>query len=273
MGKRLEGKAIVVTGAGSVEGHGHAGSLSNGRAAAIAYASEGARIIAVDISRESAEATRALVEEQGGQCAVVVGDVSRAETCEAMVRECIARFGSIDVLHNNVGILPRNPGGALALDLDEWDRVMAVNLKSVLLACRAALPRMIEQGRGCITTVSSVAAVRRSQTEMLTYSVSKAALNALTRSLAVEFAPKGVRVNCIMLGMMDTPTIYETLLAGHGGDVAAMQRDRANRVPMGRMGSARDTAHTAVFLASEDAAYITGQVLAVDGGLCALAGA
>ena len=273
MAKRLEGRAVVVTGAGSVRGHGQAGALGNGRAAALAYASEGARVVAVDLSRESAQATRDLIERQGGECAVLIGDVSQPEACQAMVRECVSRFGTIDVLHHNVGILPDHPGGALSLDLQEWDRVMAVNVKSALLACRAALPKMIEQGRGCITSVSSVAAVRRGQPEMLTYSVSKAALNALTKSLATEFAARGVRVNCLMLGLMDTPAIYETLLAAHGGDMNRMREERARRVPIGRMGTALDSASAAVFLASDEAAYITGQILAVDGGLCALAGA
>lgn len=269
---RLLGKAAIVAGAGCAASSHAVSAPGNGQAVALAYAAAGAHVVAVDRDPDAAERTRAAIETAGGSCVSFVADVSRAADCEAMARHCMQAHGRIDILHNNVGIVPARPAGLLELDEDDWDRLMSVNLKSIFLASRAVVPRMIAGGGGCITNTSSVAAIRRSDARMFAYSVSKAAVHALTRSLAVEFAAKGIRVNCVMPGLMDTPTVYENLLDLHHGDVEAMRQERNRRVPMQRMGDAWDTARAALFLASDDARYVTGQVLGVDGGLSALAG-
>ena len=271
-GDRLKGKVAIVTGAGSVqapEGHEPVG---NGRAVAIAYAAEGARVIAVDIDGASADETRRQIEATGGICSSFTADVSHADACRSMAKEACRRYGRIDILHNNVGIVARNPAGIREADEDDWDLLMNVNVKSIFHASRAVVPVMVEQGGGVILTVSSLAAVRHGDPKMFIYTVSKAAVNSLTRSLAVELADKGIRVNCIMPGLIDSPTIYKELLRFYNGDQEKVRQERSRRVPVKRMGVPWDIANAAVFLASDEAAYITGQILAVDGGLWAKGG-
>lgn len=268
MEKLLEGKVAVVTGAGNVPGPRDRDPVGNGRAAAIVYAREGAAVMAVDINRAFAEETKRMIEEEGGRCSVFEGDVTSPDDCYAMANQCLKDYDRIDILHNNVGVVPKNPGGILEVGEEDWDRVMNINLKSIFNTCRAVVSQMIEQGSGSIINISSVGALKHGA-RFFSYTVSKAAVNSFTRCLAVELAGKGVRVNCIMPGMMDTPTIYQELTKLYGGDIEKMREKRKKGVPMKRMGEPWDTANTALFLVSDHAKYITGQVIAVDGGIMA----
>jgi NAD(P)-dependent dehydrogenase (short-subunit alcohol dehydrogenase family) len=270
MENTLKGKVAIVTGAGSVPGAPDREPVGNGRAAAIVYAREGAAVMAVDMQASAAEETRRKIEGSGGKCSVFEGDVSRADDCYAMAEQCLKDFGRIDILHNNVGIVPKKRGGILEAVEEDWDRVLSVNVKSIFHTARAVLPHMLKQGHGCILNISSVAAVRYGATNVFIYSISKAAVNAFTKCLALDLADKGIRVNAIMPGMMDTPTIYQELLKVYGGDMEKMRKDRNERVPMKKMGEPWDIAEAALFLVSDRARYITGQILAVDGGITSL---
>jgi NAD(P)-dependent dehydrogenase (short-subunit alcohol dehydrogenase family) len=262
MADRLKGKAAIVVGAGSVPGEG----IGNGKAAAVVYAREGASVLLVDVNPEAALETRRMIEKEGGRSFVFEGNVADPKSCRAMAEECLKAYGRIDILHNNVG-RGQTVGGPLDVSIEEWDQMMEVNLKGVFLTCRAVLPQMLKQGSGSILNISSVAA-ERSGYRLFIYSVTKAGVNALTRCLAVEYADKGIRVNCIMPGLIDTPRIirFKSL---YGGDEKELKKARAQSVPMKKMGDAWDIAYASLFLVSDEAKYITGQVLAVDGGyLC-----
>jgi NAD(P)-dependent dehydrogenase (short-subunit alcohol dehydrogenase family) len=272
MGDRLKGKVAIVTGAGCVVGPADREQVGNGKAVAILYATEGARVVAVDRNREAVEETRTRIEADGGVCSTFEGDVSRAEDCRAMAEHCLKVYGRIDILHNNVGIRPPKLGGILELDEDVWDLVMEVNVKSIFHASRAVIPHMLKQGGGSIVNISSIGSRWHGHSPTFVYTVSKAAVNSLTRCMALELADKGIRVNCIMPGLIDTPTIYHSLPQYFDGDTEKMRADRDKNVPMKRMGSPWDIARAALFLVSEDAGYITGQIVAVDGGLWAMAG-
>ncbi|HWU39697.1 MAG TPA: SDR family NAD(P)-dependent oxidoreductase [Candidatus Acidoferrum sp.] len=266
MGDRFRGKAIIVTGAGSI-GPG----IGNGKAASILYAREGGRVLLVDRDRAAAEETRRLIADEGGQARPLVCDVTSSDDCRRMAEGCLEAFGSIDVLHNNVGITI--PGGPVELAEEDWDRIMRVNVKSVFLACKHVLPHMERQGRGVVVNIASVNAVRSlSAAIAIAYSASKAAILAMTREIAVQYAAKGIRANTVLPGLMDTPMVKAQLISAYGGDVEQMGRRRAQMCPMGRQGDGWDTALAALFLASEEAKYITGTTLTVDGGLSSIAG-
>jgi NAD(P)-dependent dehydrogenase (short-subunit alcohol dehydrogenase family) len=168
--------------------------------------------------------------------------------------------------------LRRKPGEILEADEEDWDWVMNVNLRSIFHTCRAVIPQMLKQGGGCILNISSVAAVQHGNPILFIYTTSKAAVDSITRSLAIELADKGIRVNGIMPGLIDSPTIYKELLKFYDGDINKLREDRNGRVPMKRMGVPWDIARASLFLVSDDAKYITGHILAVDGGVCALSG-
>jgi NAD(P)-dependent dehydrogenase (short-subunit alcohol dehydrogenase family) len=273
MADRLKGKVVIVTGAGSVPGPADREPIGNGKASAILYAAEGARVVLVDLNRDAALETQRIIEAEGGVCSVFAADVSKARDCEAMAEHALVECGRIDVLHNNVGIMTPHPAGIMEAHEEDFDLLMNVNVKSIFHASRAVIPQMLRQAGGSILTVSSVASVRRGMPELFIYGVSKAAVNALTRCLAAELAEKKIRVNCVMPGMIDSPAIYQELAPKtYGGDIDKMRRDRDQRIPMKRMGTPWDIARAALFLVSDDASYITGQILAVDGGLMALAG-
>jgi len=259
MTRRFDGRVALVFGAGAV-GPG----WGNGKAAAVQYARDGATVAAVDRSADAAEATAALVRGEGGVAHAWACDVTDAEAVARVVAEVVARFATIDVLHNNVGMPVI--GGAEALAEADWDRALDVNLKGAFLACRAVLPHMVRQGRGAIVNISSVAAIRWVGYPYPAYAAAKAALNQFTASVALEYAARGIRANAIMPGLMDTPHVREAI-AGQYASVDDMIAQRHAACPMGRMGTAWDVAKAAAFLASDEAAYITGQCLAVDGGL------
>ena len=260
MGDRLKGKVAIVTGAGSV-GPG----IGNGKATAMLFAREGAKVLLVDYSLEAAEETRRLIDEEGGTSQTFRADVSSSDDCAAMVEECIRAYGRVDILHNNVGI--EIPGGIEEISEDDWDRTLDVNLKSVFLTCKHALPHMVMQGGGAIVNISSINGIRTLPALSGAYGASKAGMIALTREIAVEYAPKGIRANAILPGMMRTPFVEASLTNAWGGDVEDMMRLRDAMVPIGKQGESWDVAHAALFLASDEAKYVTGATLVVDGAL------
>ncbi len=263
MGERLKDKVAIVTGAGSV-GPG----WGNGKATAVLFAREGARVLAVDINREAAEETRGIIRGEGGVCEVFRADVADDGQVRAMVADCLERFGRIDILHNNVGIV--EVGGPVEASEESWDRVMDVNLKSVFLTCKHVLPQMERQGGGVIVNISSVAGIRWTGVPYVSYSASKAALIQFTRSVALQYARRNIRANAILPGLLNTPMIVEPLKDVYaGGDVEKMIETRNAQCPMGVMGDAWDVAYAALFLASDEAKYVTGTELVVDGGLTA----
>jgi NAD(P)-dependent dehydrogenase (short-subunit alcohol dehydrogenase family) len=261
MGERLKGKIAIVTGAGSI-GPG----IGNGKASAIVYAREGARVMVVDLNPEAAEETRRLISEEGGECLAFPADVTRASDCQAMVEKCIQTFGRVDILHNNVGIV--EPGGPVEASEESWDRVMNVNLKSMFLTCKYVLPYMEKQRHGAIINISSIAAIIAPY-PAVSYTASKAGVVALTRDIAIQYAAKGIRANAILPGYMGTPMVVASLAQSYGGDVAEMMRKRDAMCPTGKQGEAWDVAYAALFLASDEARYITATTLVVDGGITA----
>jgi NAD(P)-dependent dehydrogenase (short-subunit alcohol dehydrogenase family) len=259
---RMRGKVVIVTGAGSV-GPG----MGNGKASSLLYAREGARVFLVDQSLEAANETQRLIGEDGGAAATFRCDVTSASECRDMVEACLATFGRVDVLHNNVGIT--KPGGVVEQSEEDWDRLMAVNVKSMFLTCKHVLPHMERQGSGVIVNIASVNAIRSLPVITIAYAASKAAVIALTREIAIQYAEKGIRANAILPGLMDTPMVKAQLTGGYGGEVEAMLQRRAGLCPTGKQGDAWDTAYAALFLASDEARYITGTTLVVDGGITA----
>jgi NAD(P)-dependent dehydrogenase (short-subunit alcohol dehydrogenase family) len=258
MSGRVAGKVAIVTGAGSV-GPG----IGNGRAAAIVYAREGARVMLVDLDVESAQATEGMILEEGGHCFSFRADVSDAGDCRRVVEECLARYGRVDILHNNVGI--EIPGGLADTSEESWDRTMAVNLKSMFLLCKEVVPHMEKQGGGAIVNISSINAIRTLPALSLPYAVSKAGIIAFTRDVAVEYAAKGIRANAVLPGMMATPFVVGALTEAYGGDVEAMMERRDGLCPTGKQGEGWDVAYLSLFLASDEAKYITGAAVVVDG--------
>ncbi|AQZ53852.1 SDR family oxidoreductase [Martelella mediterranea] len=263
MAGRLEGKIAIVTGAGCV-GPG----WGNGRATCVRFAEEGARIFAVDLRSDTMEETLERVRAAGGEIEPYLCDVTDRASVEAMVAACIDRFGTIDLLVNNVGGSAK--GGPTDLDEAGWDRQMDFNLKSVYLTCRAVLPHMAEKGAGAIVNTSSTSGTRFTGSPQIAYASAKAAIIHFSKVTAVEFAPKGVRVNTVVPGQLHTPMV-ESRLAGQrmGGDVEALLQSRVRRIPLGWMGDGRDTANAALFLCSDEARFVTGTEIVVDGGMSA----
>jgi NAD(P)-dependent dehydrogenase (short-subunit alcohol dehydrogenase family) len=275
MTHKLNDKVALVFGAGS-SGPG----WSNGKAAAVAYARAGARVIAVDIAIERSEETMGLIKDEGGQCLALKADVVSAADVRRVIETTMAEFGRIDILHNNVGI--PNVGGRMDLDEEHWDGIIDSNIKSVYLSCEQVLPIMLAQGRGVITNISSgasiqiiapqVAASSASQASgvpsLAAYGASKAGLNQFTRTLAVVYAARGIRCNAILPGNIDTPRIRNyTHMVKHFGGEEEMIKARHAKSLTGKMGTAWDIAHAAVFLATDEANYINGVLLPVDGGM------
>ncbi len=258
---RLMEKVAIVTGAGS-SGPG----WGNGKAAAVLFAREGAKIFAVDLVPEAVAETEHIIKHEGGECVGRAADVSKGSEVESLVEQCIQHYGRIDILHNNVGNLA--VGGPEETTEEVWDRLVEVNLKSMFLTCRYVLPFMVRQGRGAIVNISSVASIRYTGYPSVAYNATKGAVNQLTQNIAVQYAPKGVRANCVLPGLINTPMIQQPLKDAYGpGGAEEMIRRRNEVVPMGRMGDCWDVAYASLFLASEEAKYITGAMLVVDGGL------
>jgi NAD(P)-dependent dehydrogenase (short-subunit alcohol dehydrogenase family) len=263
MSERLAGKVAIVTGAGQTEGR----QIGNGRATAIAFAREGATVVLADRDEGSARETAATI---GDAASVVAADVSREDDCRELVAACLERHGRVDVLHHNVGI-GSGDGWTENLEIEAWERIMRVNAGSAALLAKAVVPPMRDQGAGAITNVSSIAAVCATITRLgnppLGYKMSKAALNALTQSLAQTYAGDGIRANAILPGLIDTPMGVDAAAREFGLDRDRYAAVRDETVPLkGGMGSAWDVANAAVFLASDEARFVTGVLLPVDGG-------
>lgn len=255
-----------MVGAGQTPGD----TIGNGRATAILFAREGARVVLVDYDYELARETQVLIEAEGGTCFAIRGDVTRQEHCEAFVRGAVEAYGRVDILHNNVGI-----GGGddeiLSLKEESWDRIMSVNLKGMFLSSRSVLPVMREQRSGSIINISSIAAV--CSAGIVAYKTSKAGVNALTHQIALENARYNIRANAIMPGLMNTPMAIEGISRARGIAKEELISQRDARVPLGgKMGTAWDVAYAALFLASDEAKFITGVILPVDGGQSARIG-
>ncbi|MFE1598415.1 SDR family NAD(P)-dependent oxidoreductase [Methylobacterium sp. ID0610] len=261
---RLAGKVALVFGAGSA-GPG----WSNGKAVAVTFARAGARVVCIDRDRKAAEATVAFIHGEDGSATAAACDVTDSEAVRAVVEEAVAAHGRIDVLHNNVGHAIM--GGPVELDEAAWRQSLDLNLTSCFLTCKHVLPHMLARRSGSIVNTSSVAAVRYTGYPYAAYYAAKAAVNHFTVGLALQYAREGIRANAIMPGMMNTPLIFRQI-AGQYADAEEMVRARDAACPMGRMGTAWDVANAALFLASDEAAYITGVALPVDGGLIARAG-
>ena len=260
---RLDGKTAIVVGAGSI-GPG----WGNGKATAVTFARQGARVFCVDRNARAAAETVEIITKEGGQAVAFAADASRAADIEAMVASCLKTYGRIDVLDNNVGIA--ETGSVVDVAEADWDRVFAVNLKSAYLAMKHVIPVMVSQGGGSIINISSIASIRHLGISYVTYATTKAAMNQMTRTTAVEFGRQRVRVNAILPGLMKTPMVAHStgLAASYAkGDVEAMWRARDAQVPMGHMGDAWDVANAALFLASDESRYVTGIELVVDGGI------
>jgi NAD(P)-dependent dehydrogenase (short-subunit alcohol dehydrogenase family) len=264
MAGRLAGKTAVVVGAGQTPGE----TIGNGRATAILFAREGAKVLCVDRALASAMETVDMIAAEGGVASAFEADITREADCQALVAEAKARLGRIDILHNNVGV-GRGDNSITQLDGEVFDRIMTTNLKGMWLTIKHALPVMREQGGGgAIINISSMAAVAASN--LIAYGMSKAGVNKLTRATAAANTRYMIRCNCIMPGLMDTPMAVGGRAATQGRSTDEIRAQRDAQVPLGRkMGTAWDVAYAALFLASDEAKFITGAVLPVDGGMSA----
>jgi NAD(P)-dependent dehydrogenase (short-subunit alcohol dehydrogenase family) len=263
MDGRLAGKVALVTGAGSV-GPG----WGNGRAAAVLFAREGARVVVVDRDRTAAEETAHLIGEEKGEAIVLEADVTELASVEAMARAAVARFDRIDVLLNNVG--GSIPGGPVEMSVEAFRGQLDLNLTSVFITTKVLLPVMAGQGGGAIVNVGSIGGLRHLGHDHVGYSAGKAALVQFTRQIAVRYAPDGIRCNTVIPGMIDTPLLEHRVSRQKGrADLATLRSEARTRVPLGRRGDAWDVAYAALFLASDEAKYVTATEILVDGGLMA----
>lgn len=241
----------------------------NGKAISVRFAREGCRVVAIDQNLDAAEETSRLIGAEGGQCLALRADVAVPDQVENVIGEAYDRLGAIDILVNNVGIV--SVGGPAELSVEEWDRVAAINERSVFLATKYAIPHMERQGSGVIINISSIAAIRWTGVPYSTYYATKAAIIGFSRGVALQYAKVGIRSVCILPGLMDTPMVHAGLTGAYGteGDHEGLISVRNAQCPTGRMGDAWDVANAALFLASDEGRYITGTELIVDGGLTA----
>ena len=258
---RLAGKIALIFGAGSV-GPG----WGNGRATATRFAEEGAQLFGVDRELDRMKETLARVKEVGGKMETGFCDVTNSQSISDAVNACMKRYGRIDILVNNVG--GSAAGGPVEMAEDVWDSQVDTNLKSVFLTCKYVLPIMEKQGSGAIVNLASTSGIRWTGSAQVAYAATKAGVIQLSRVVAVQYAKKGIRVNTIIPGQLHTPLV-ESRLAGQraGGDVAKLLEQRQARIPLPFMGDGRDTANAAVFLASDEARFVTGTEIVVDGGM------
>lgn len=259
---RLDGKVALVTGCGT-KGDG----WGNGKATAVLLARQGAQVYGCDLDLEAAQATCRVIEGAGGTAAVQTADVTQAAEVKALVEACLARFGRIDILVNNVG--RSEPGDPVTMDEAVWDEQMSVNLKSAFLCCKEVLPVMERQGGGSVVNVSSIAGLRYVGKPQVAYAAAKAALMQMTATTAVLYAARGIRLNSVVPGLIFTPLVTRLADKYAKGDFEGFVAHRHNQVPMGRMGDAWDVANAVLFLASDESKYITAQQLVVDGGITA----
>ena len=261
MSGRLQDRIAIVTGAGCV-GPG----WGNGRATAVRFAEEGAKIFAVDRNLDSVTETIDKVKAVGGEIVVHQCDVTDNAAVAAMAKACVDRFGRIDVLVNNVGGSAH--GGPVEMTEEVWDAQVDYNLKSVFLTCKHVLPVMEKQKGGAIVNVASTSGIRFTGAFQVGYAATKAGVIQLSRVVAVQYAAKGIRVNTVVPGQLHTPMVEARLAKQRaGGDVAALLAQRLKRIPAGFMGDGRDTANAALFLASDEARFVTGTEIVVDGGM------
>lgn len=259
MAKRLQDRIAVVAGAGS-SGPG----WGNGKAAAVTYAREGAKVVALDVNIDAADETASIIQGEGGVCLPIACDVIQPNSVEEAVAKTIKEFGKIDILHNNVGISRAETMESLSVE--NWDLIIDTNLKSMFLTCRTVLPHMVKQRKGAIVNISSITALRYARRSLLAYSTSNAGVLGLTRIIAVEYASRGIRANSVLPGHIDTPFVRAKIPEGQAA-LEAYANERAAWCPMGRMGTAWDVANASLFLASDEASFITGAELIVDGGV------
>jgi NAD(P)-dependent dehydrogenase (short-subunit alcohol dehydrogenase family) len=250
---RLEGKVALITG----------GASGMGKVASSLFAAEGARVVLTDVADGPGEATVAEIRGAGGEALYVHADVSREADAEAMVAAAVNAFGGLDVLYNNAGVMPNDDGSVHTTTEATWDLVLGINVKGVAFGCKYGIPAMIASGGGSIINVASFVAWMGAATSQTSYTASKGAVLAMTREIAVEYARKGIRCNALCPGPIDTPLLAELL-----SDPARRQR-RLVHIPMGRLGRAEELAKAALFLASDDASFMTGASLIVDGGITA----
>jgi NAD(P)-dependent dehydrogenase (short-subunit alcohol dehydrogenase family) len=259
MPNRLEAKVALVFGAGSI-GPG----WGNGKATAVAYAREGARVLALDLNVAAAQETADIIRDEGGACEALAADVTKAADVQRAVERCMALYQRVDILHNNVGMA--TVGGPVEMSEDTWNHTLQLNVGSLFLTCKHVLPIMEAQGSGAIVNVSSIASIRWLGTPYIGYAASKAAVNQFTQAIALQYARKGIRANAILPGMMNTPTARVALQSQFANE-AELVAQRNAACPTGAMGDAWDIAWASVFLASDEARYITGVLLPVDGGM------
>lgn len=258
MADRLKGKSVIVFGAGS-SGPG----WGNGKAAAVLYAREGARVACVDVDMEAAEETAAIIASEGGQAVAIAADVTALASVEAAVAAARQAFGIISILHNNVGVT--HMGGPVELSEAQFQQSVDLNLGSVFRTAKAVIPHMIEAGGGAVVNISSLAGIRWTGYPYFAYYATKAAVNQATVAIAAQYAPHGIRANCVVPGLIDTPLIYKQISSQYAS-AEEMVAARNAALPGGRMGDAWDVANAALFLASDEAKFITGVCLPVDGG-------
>lgn len=251
-GARLQDKVCVITG----------GASGMGGAASRIFASEGASVVIGDIDENQARAAADQIARAGGKAAFRRCDVSREKECESLIREAVEKFGGVDVLYNNAGIFPNNDQSILDTDDAILDRVYAVNLKGTAFCCKYAVPEMIKRGKGSVVNVASFVALMGCTVPQDAYTASKGAVIALTKSMAVQFGPKGVRTNVICPGPIETPLLTSWLLSN-----PAERGKRLPRIPMGRFGKPEDVVYMALHLASDESAWTNGSVIIIDGGI------
>jgi NAD(P)-dependent dehydrogenase (short-subunit alcohol dehydrogenase family) len=249
---RLQDKVTIITGAGG----------GMGRTAARMFAAEGARVVCVDVTDEMSESAAAEVRAAGGEATAIAADVSKDEDARRMVNHAIATYGRVDALYNNAGIMPAADHSVIDTDVETWDKVMAVNVRGVFLGCKYAIPRMVEQGSGSIINIASFVAIVGCSVPQDAYTASKGAVLSLTRSLAVQFAPQGVRSNAISPGPIETPLLMDWLVKDEEA-----KRIRLARNPSGRFGKPEEIVQVALYLASDESRWTNGANLVIDGGI------
>ncbi|HXI46344.1 MAG TPA: glucose 1-dehydrogenase [Candidatus Acidoferrales bacterium] len=249
---RLQDKVTIITG----------GASGMGRVAARLFAAEGAKVVVADVTAPAAQSVVDEVTAAGGTAIAVVADVSKEADAKRMIDETIAAFGRVDVLYNNAGIMPEADHSVIDTSVEDWDRVMAVNVRGVFLGCKYAIPKMVEQGSGSIINVSSFVALMGCSNPQDAYTASKGAVLAMTKSLAVQFAPKGVRTNAICPGPVETPLLMDWLVKDEDA-----KRIRLARNPTGRFGKPEEIVYMAMYLASDESRWTNGAAMVVDGGI------